>query len=58
MPQPPNGPPHKGIQSPFTKSDTDGEVIFAGSSALTYRVFGDLPNVNHAYLRLRHQYQK
>jgi hypothetical protein len=23
MPQPPNGPPHKGIQSPFTKSDEE-----------------------------------
>src|SRR5215510_6464881 len=42
----------------FTKSDTAGEVIFAGSSTLTHRVFEDLPNVNHAYLRLRQQYQK
>ena len=34
----------------FVASDTDGEIIFAGSSMLTYRVFAYLPNVNHAYL--------
>jgi hypothetical protein len=40
----------------LTKSDTAGEVIFAGSSTLTHRVFENLPNVNHAYLRLRQQF--
>jgi hypothetical protein len=40
----------------LTKSDTNGEIIFVGSSTLTHRVFENLPNLNHAYLRLRHQY--
>jgi hypothetical protein len=42
----------------FTKSDTDGEVSFAGTHALTHLVSRLVPNVNRAYLRLRHQYQK
>jgi hypothetical protein len=37
--------------------DPAGEVMFAGSSTLTHRVFEDLPNVNHAYVRLRQQDQ-
>jgi hypothetical protein len=41
-----------------TKNDTAGEVMFAGSSTLTHRVFEDRPNVNHAYVRLRQRYQK
>jgi hypothetical protein len=36
--------------------DTDGEIIFVGSSMLTLRGFENLPNVNHADLTLRHQY--
>ena len=38
-------------------NDTEGEVIFMGSSMLMHRVFENLPNVNHAYLKLRRQYQ-
>jgi hypothetical protein len=42
----------------FTKSDTDGEVSFAGIYPLTNSVFRFVPNVNRAYFKLRHQYQK
>jgi hypothetical protein len=38
--------------------DTAGEVGFAGISTLTDLVFKLVPNVNHAYFRLRQQYQK
>jgi hypothetical protein len=40
------------------KSDTAGEVIFAPASTLTHQVFNGPPNMNRAYFRLRHQYQK
>jgi hypothetical protein len=36
--------------------DTAGEVIFATVSTLTHQVFIGLPNMNHAYFRLRQQY--
>jgi hypothetical protein len=42
----------------LTKNDTDGEVIFAGIYPLIKPVFRFVPNVNRAYFRLRHQYQK
>src|SRR5688572_26339920 len=46
------------VSSPFiTKCDTAGEVSFAGTSMLTDLVFRLVPNVNHAYFRLRQQYQ-
>jgi hypothetical protein len=41
----------------LTKTDTDGEVIFAGIYPLINPVFRFVPNVNRAYFRLRHQYQ-
>jgi hypothetical protein len=40
-----------------TKTDTAGEVFFAGTSPLTRHVFKRMPNVIHAYFRLRQQYQ-
>jgi hypothetical protein len=36
---------------------TAGEVIFVDTSPLTKHVFKRLPNVNHAYFRLRQQYR-
>jgi hypothetical protein len=53
-----NCPDHIGVPVAFTKSDTDGEVSFAGISTLANPVFGLVLNVNHTYFRLRHQYQK
>jgi hypothetical protein len=41
----------------LTKTDTDGEVIFAAVSTLTHQVFNGLPNMNRTYFGLRHQYQ-
>jgi hypothetical protein len=42
----------------ITKSDTDGEVSFAGISTLTNPVFRLVLNVHRVFFRLRHQYQK
>jgi hypothetical protein len=42
----------------FTKSDTDGEVIFAMASTLTHKIFNGPLNMNRASFRLRQQYQK
>jgi hypothetical protein len=39
----------------ITKTDTAGEVSFAGISTLTHPVFSLVPNVHRAYFRLRQQ---
>jgi hypothetical protein len=47
-----------GYRPAFTKSDTTGEVSFAGICPLTHPVFRLVPKVNRASYRLRQQYQK
>ena len=42
----------------ITKSDTDGEAIFVIASMLKHQLFNRSSDKNHAYFRLRHQYQK
>jgi hypothetical protein len=39
----------------FIKSGTASEVIFLRTSTLTNQVFKRLPNVKHAYFKLRQQ---
>jgi hypothetical protein len=45
-------------QSTFIENDTAGEVIVAGASTQTHRVFNGLPNMHRVYFRLRQQYRE